>query len=110
MANEGRMRGRGKGNNPQHWTRTASGNQENANINKELCDDAWRVGGSGNTSRFLQQGRAGQSGNWGSELRGDARLSRDQEPMSAQVPLVLVLFACPHTICVLPFGRGEKQK
>lgn len=30
--------------------------------------------------------------------------------MSTQVLLVLVLFACPNTICLSPFGRGEKQK
>ncbi|XP_036127137.1 transcription elongation factor A protein-like 1 isoform X1 [Molossus molossus] len=30
--------------------------------------------------------------------------------MSAQVPLVLVLFASPDTVCLLVFGRGEKQK
>lgn len=46
--------------------------------------------------------------NWGSELGCDARPSRDQEPMSAQVPLVQVLFACPDTVCLLPFGQGEK--
>uniref|UniRef100_A0A4W2I2E1 Transcription elongation factor A like 1 n=1 Tax=Bos indicus x Bos taurus TaxID=30522 RepID=A0A4W2I2E1_BOBOX len=33
-----------------------------------------------------------------------------REPVSAQVLLVLVLFACPDTICLSPFGRGEKQK
>lgn len=36
----------------------------------------------------------GENGNWGSELGGDARPSRDQEPTFTQVPLVLVLFAC----------------
>lgn len=52
----------------------------------------------------------GQSGNWGSELGGDARPSRDQEPMSAQVPLILVLFASPDTVCPLVEGKSRRKE